>query len=285
MTKGTYKKKKVRVFHRVKEKVNICLPKTSSKPVFVMGCQRSGTTMLMDVFELNFNTLVYNESDTKAFEGSYRIIGFEHLQNLVNNSNFEFTVFKPLADSHRIDEFIEFFPECQVLWVYRNYKDMVNSSVVKWGRQKENSIRVLGRGAEVTDWFGEGLTDSIISVVHQVYRDDFSDHDCTALWWWCRNKIALEKKIYKKDNVLLVNYDNLVTEPGQELIEISRFLAAKRSLSPKGYVHAKSINRREFPEINVNVRELCKDLTDELEKIRITKRKNHYTVNSRPVGR
>lgn len=274
MGKRALRKKKIRALHLIKEKVNPLLPGSNSRPIFLLGCQRSGTTMLMDVFELNFNSLVYNESDTKAFDGTFRIIGFEHLGGIVDSSNFEFTVFKPIVDSHRIDEFVHNFPDCKILWMYRDYRDMVNSSVVKWGMEKDNSIRILGRGEELTDWFAEGLSDNTVRVIRQLYRTEFSNHDCAALWWWSRNQIVTEKKIYNRKNVLLVNYDNLVREPDRELADISRFLGAKKELSPKGYIHAQSIRRREFPDIDSDVRELCESLAGELDEIMATTKMN-----------
>lgn len=271
-------KKKIKAFNFIKNKINLFSSNTASIPVFVFGSQRSGTTMLMNVFELNSNFLVYHESNKKAFDENYRIINFDKLGEVIDSSNFEFVAFKPISDSHLINLFSEKFPDSKKIWLYRNYRDVANSSVVKWNAGERNSIREIGKGIIIDDWFTEGLSDNTIKTIRTVYRDDSSLHECAALWWWARNRIVMEKEINTHKNVLLVNYDDLVKNPVNELSCISDFLGARRPVSAKNYIHGRSICKQEFPEIDARVKELCEQLSVELAERTLENKKNLQKV-------
>lgn len=270
------KKYRFRTLTLLKSFANPFLSRKKSIPIFVFGAQRSGTTMLINAFNILNDFYVYRESDHRAFDDDYRIIDYKTVENLIDKSNFKFTVFKPISDSHLINEFLAKFPEAKAIWIYRNYKDVCNSSAKKWRSQDRNSINEIGTGNIRDDWFTEGLSDDDLATIKRSYTDKFSLHDCNSLWWWARNRIVTRSELCAKSNVLLVDYDRLATHPADEIRNISRFIESPEFVESSSYIHSKSVGKDPFPEIDGNVKALCDELSDQLE--------NCYCHNREVIG-
>ena len=67
-------------------------------PVFVVGCQRSGTNMFLKVIDKPNSTWTYNEGTNAAFL-NYRTRSLETLDALIHKTRARHIVFKPLCDS------------------------------------------------------------------------------------------------------------------------------------------------------------------------------------------
>lgn len=62
---------------------------------FVTGVQRSGTNMVMDLFEADMGTEVFHETDSRAFH-NYELRSFDVLSRLVDETAAPITIFKAL---------------------------------------------------------------------------------------------------------------------------------------------------------------------------------------------
>ena len=74
-------------------------------PVFIVGVQRSGTTMLGECLEMNPEVRHYPEHDGRAFQ-DFILRGEDTIDGLVRRCPHKLVVFKPLTDSHRVRDLI-----------------------------------------------------------------------------------------------------------------------------------------------------------------------------------
>jgi hypothetical protein len=90
----------------------------SNTPVFVVGCQRSGTTMLLNVLERSPLCRVYHEGDETVFS-NYHLKEDAAIQKQVCKSLQQIVVFKPLNDLQHTDLLLETFPNAKAIWIFR----------------------------------------------------------------------------------------------------------------------------------------------------------------------
>jgi len=256
-----------------KQIYSVISPAKKSIPVFLLGSHRSGTTMMMFVFELSRYFKVYNESHPKAFLRN-RIRDFDTIDGLIKVSRLPFTVFKPTMDSYLSDTFLIKFSGSKVIWIYRNYKDKVNSSVKKF-QNAGSVIPDIAQGKVNTSWFSEGLIDVVKDEIIRIYKPTFTKYENEALVWWGTNYLVIEKTIFANKNVLLVDYDRLVRHPQSEFSVIFKFIGAPLKHNIFKDVRSTSLHKEPFPHIDRYVEELCEDLSSSLENCIQVNRKLH----------
>jgi len=77
-------------------------------PVFIVGVQRSGTTMLGECLEMNPEIRHHPEHDDRAFH-DFILRDEDTIDELVRRCPHKLVVFKPLTDSHRVHDLITRF--------------------------------------------------------------------------------------------------------------------------------------------------------------------------------
>jgi hypothetical protein len=246
-----------------------------SVPIFVFGRQRSGTTMLMRVFEQSYFSKVYGETDPRAFT-DYQIHDLKIIERLIEKSPFRYSVFKPLCDSYRVLEFIRIFPSGKFIWMYRNYRDNVNSSMRKFPDVHQKMEKIF-KGITEDNWFYKYVTEETNEILKNIEGKIASvDHHC--LIWWMRNKILLDEKIYLNKRVYILSYDDFVSNPEQEFTSLQSFLGWDLGDRIIQKVHSKSLNKNHFPQINHDVDDLCVSLWNNIECIKQQNRVLHSSV-------
>ena len=131
---------------------------TEAIPVFLVGCQRSGTNMLMDVLDRSWETWTYNEADHSPAFNKYRIRQNLVLDELLRKARARYVVFKPLSDSQWTDWLLSVRPSAKALWLYRGYWDVAGSAERKWGAHQKEVIGRIVNGQIVTSgWRAERI--------------------------------------------------------------------------------------------------------------------------------
>src|SRR5207248_1518559 len=123
----------------------------TAAPVWLVGVQRSGTNMVVRGLEASPEVEVRNENDSKAFE-RFRLRPDTVLRQIVLASRHRYVLFKPLCDSHRVDELLALHTPTsgRAIWAYRGVDGRVRSALAKFG---DANLRVLteiaaGRGGD-----------------------------------------------------------------------------------------------------------------------------------------
>ncbi len=243
------------------------LTKTEEKnTVFVAGVQRSGTNMMMDVLERSWQTDVYHERDNRAFD-NYQMRDLAVIKQLYSRSKAPHFIIKSLCELQDLTTLMAEFAPAKTVWVTRNYEDIVNSMLVSFNNQAKQVV-ALSHDREMAGWWlGKGMSNETFEIVQSFADDDLDNASAAALQWYFRSKLFFEQNFDKDSRVILVKYENLVTQPEFEFERIFSFLGLTFTARVSKKVFASSINRRSSPEINPEIRKLCDDIADKFQQL------------------
>jgi hypothetical protein len=240
--------------------------------LMIVGCQRSGTTMMQTVFENDLEAEVYGEfSRLSGGAGDpLRLRRLDEVREAITASRFPFIVMKPLVESQRISALLDAFPEARALWMYRHYNDVASSNLRRFGRQ--NGIRdlepiVAGR---VDDWRAEAVADEVRSLLARHFDQRMNPYDAAALFWYARNSHFFRQDLDREPRVLLVEYDAFVRAPVAGIERIYAFLdrppAAARAVAQVEHRRSGSSGS---VQLSREVDELCREFWEALEAVRL----------------
>ena len=236
-----------------------------SRPIFVFGKQRSGTTMLMTVLNLHPDTEIFGEGpNNKAFKDC-RIRGFDVLERLIAESRARFVCFKPIADSHLMGDFLRHFPDGRYVWLYRSYGDTARSSLKRFPHATA-AIKKVCMGEGGGGWFQEGVSAASIRTLKEIYTLDMTDYDLACLVWWARNRIFTELQLQAVPSMLLEKYENLTTRPDESFGALFKFLGMSNYKRAIQFIHTSERSQVRTDVLHPDVRVLCDALTVELEQ-------------------
>lgn len=231
----------------------------ASRPVFLFGKQRSGTSMLMYAFHRHPGMLVFDEHRHNAAFENYRIRSHAAIRALVETSPLKAVCFKPICDSHLIADFAAAFPDARHLWIYRHYRDVSNSSLRKFNAPTR-AIRLICNDQPGGGWLQEGASAASRAVLQDVYHPGLSEFDLGCLVWWLRNRIIIESGLLGRADVSLIRYESLVAEPERHLRWLCERIGVPYVGGMSRNIRAEFVGRHPAPAMDEAVRELCDDL-------------------------
>ncbi len=198
--------------------------------LFVVGCQRSGTTMLIRNFSKDFNTKVYGErspitTDDKVLR--LRLNPMEKLAKEFNKQNYSIVIAKPLVESQHILSLLEFFPNSKALWIFRDFRKVAASDIKKWGPQNPISNLKPIITKEPGKWQNENIASETYELVKKYYDDSMNPYDAAAIYWYIRNYLFFQMDLHDNERVYLCSYNNLVLNSRKEMKAIYQFLGKK----------------------------------------------------------
>jgi Sulfotransferase domain len=252
--------------------------------IFVVGCQRSGTTMLINVLGKSAECRVYPEGNgNNAAYAHYRLRSNQTVKHLIQKSDKPTVVLKPVLDSQNTDLLLDLYPNAKAIWIYRDYLDVVNSSVKKWqGAQKDIMYGIaagIQRDPKHHQYaIAERMSDRTLNLVRTLCNPGMSPEDGAALLWYVRNLIYFDLELEKDPRVLLVRYEDLVTRPQQYFPRIFGFIDCDFDQQYIGDVFDTSVRKNAGPAINKEVKLLCREMLQRLD--------NQYSIQlSQPLSR
>lgn len=229
--------------------------------VFVLGAQRSGTTMLLHCFQQSMRFEVLGEASRAMV--NYRIRSDDFILDTVRGSRHRFVVLKPLTDSHRGRQFLDLIPGSYAIWAFRRVEDRVNSSVAKFGPHNLEVLRDLSQGKGLERWQAAGLTDDDFEFIRRFDYEAMSPYAASAIFWYLRNSLFFHQGLEAETRVLPLAYESLASEPERMMRGVCRFIGAEFEPAMIRNVHARSIGRSEsrLPE---DVQALCQPMYERL---------------------
>ncbi len=237
-----------------------------ARAVFVFGSQRSGTRLPMDVLDLAPHIMTYKEGNSRAFNRNLLKSNAE-VRELLRKSLFPLVAFKPICDSHRAAELLDYFPQSKAIWIFRNYKDSANSAVRKWRHGLNNLKHIASGNLPAAGWRAGGLTPERVELVRRFYSADMSSHTAYALMWFLRNHLFLDLDLHRREEVCLVKYEELVKAPGQHFPRLFRFIQCPYQEKFVRGVYSSSVGKDKFPDVPEEMIRLCEGLYRQLEQI------------------
>ena len=236
-------------------------------PVLIFGEQRSGTNMLLRCFGRCPSTAMYNETDDDAFSG-YELRELSVIRDLVAGSPASHVVLKPTADGNRANEIMDQLPGSLAVWIYRDYRDVIGSALAQF---RETSIEYLTKVANRSPearWRSINISDDDVARIRGFLDRGISEPSARALIWAMRNDFFFRLGMDRRPAVLLLNYEDLVRDPTAVVSSAYQFVGLEfREKYTRG-VFSTSIGRREAPEIDPEIEELCTDVLGRLHEER-----------------
>lgn len=259
-----YRQKISRLLSRYQKTLlyTFCKPHQNTSPVFIMGCGRSGTTMLLDVFQRDQRTEVLNENSPKIAH-NYRLVPSRVLV-AINNSTAPVLVMKPILNSFDSLALLRKHSNSKVIWVIRDYQDMVASSMKKFGTIVSNYMKDLVLHNKGDNWLCDGVPTKIREILYNIDSSGFNSYDWMGLVWWAVNNTILSSRLYDHDRFLFVRYESLVCKSNDNLRKIYTFIGLEYNNKFAKYIDSRSIGRGSTIHLHPQVEKMCSDLDDAL---------------------
>ncbi len=246
-------------------------PAAAQTAVFILGCQRSGTTMLGELFALDPDSDVHAEKSTLADAADtkgLRLAPLPEVARRIARNAAPLVVAKPLVDSQRADELLACSPRWRAVWLYRDVRDVVLSNMQMFG--KDNGLEDLAPIVEGRpDWRSERLSADLIARIRDLHAAGLARNDAAALFWVTRNHHFFAQGLDAEPRVWLCRYEDLTADPVAEMGRIYRMIGrpAPAALA-RNKVHRSSVGRGDALTLSDGVRALCDEMRARLDAAR-----------------
>lgn len=197
----------------------------TATPVYIVGLQRSGTNMLLRGFDAAPEVEVRGENDRTVFD-RFRLRGDEVLTRTVRASRHRLVLVKPLCDSQRVDELLALpgLAPGRAVWLWRDAHDRARSEVSKFGDSNLAALRAIAAGGDTGMWQSDRLGDQARELVRSFDVETMSPDTAAVVFWAVRNTLFFDLGLDRRDDVLLLCYDDLVRDPQAVMRRLCHFL-------------------------------------------------------------
>jgi hypothetical protein len=260
------KKRVLRKIFRVSKGIKFSLrtPQKTCQPVFILGSGRSGTTILLDVFHFDQRVQSYGENNRKIAKNF--ILDFSKLNKELGKKKATHFVCKPILNSYDVPFILKNYPDCRILWLFRNYKDVIASSAVKFGLRTSILLKDAIDNNFSDNWISRGIDSEARKKISEMHKNGLSSYDYMGLIWWSVNRTVVIHKLNKDKRFKLISYENLVQNSQLELKSIYNFIGLKY-LETSLRFHNKSLSRGKNLHLNPAVDKMCDHLMTHLKSL------------------
>jgi hypothetical protein len=244
-------------------------PAREQRILFILGCQRSGTTLMQQIFEADPGAAVYGEFSRitrTAKTPNVRLRPLEEVSRILGRDPARLIVAKPICETQNALRLLGFFPHAKVLFLYRHYAAVAASNLKEFGeRNGIHNLRPVVAG-DATNWRAEGVAPDVRALVAARYREDMAPHDAAALFWYVRNRFFFDLGLDRHPAVLPLRYEELLREPAGTMQAIYRFAGAP--FTPRGVGLVRPEPKRRRVELSPDIEELCAGMLARLDAAR-----------------
>ena len=238
-------------------------------PVFVLGCQRSGTTLVLNVAGRSPKVHSYHEGDGVILDlGYFRIISEDAIREAIAKTPEPIMLFKPLNDSQYADRLLGLHKNAKAIWIYRHYRDVADSAVKIWGDVQRTIMLQVSEGVYTDPGnkaIGERVTSENLKMVKRVTAKGLSSGEGAALLWYLRNSIYFDLGLQDDPRVLLCKYEDLVREPDKQFEALFKFIGAGYSPGYTADVHTSSVKKVSAVTFDQEIERLCEGMMMRLD--------------------
>lgn len=233
---------------------------------FLTGFPRSGTNMVIDVFEWSSQTKVFREADPRAND-NFQLRDDMVIQDLVLENPAHFVMVKALLDGHRVGQLMQLFPDSCAVWMYRHYDDCVNSILVRWPGHRNGIDEIVREGPQAAGWRGGCMSDETLGLLCRQYSPAWNDATANAWFWYLRHQLFFDQGFDTDPRAMLVRYESLVVDPLRVIQPIADLVGVTLTPVMASVPHARSVRKQTAPDIEPEVRALCDDMLARLDTI------------------
>lgn len=239
------------------------------KIVFIVGSQRSGSTLMLQIFGNDPNARIYGEfSELNSQVGEkIRLNPLRLVKKGIQSNEETFVILKPLVESQNILTLLHYFKHSKALWMYRDYRDSAASYVKYFGMDcGVIDLRHIVKGY-IKNWRAEKVSESAKEIVQRYFSENMNPYDAAVLFWYVRNSHFFALHLDKNPHVLMCKYRDLVTSPVTVVSDIYKKLGQSYQ-EPEliKTIHAKSLSRGLELELSPEIETLAKGMLEKLDK-------------------
>jgi hypothetical protein len=245
-----------------------------SKALMILGCQRSGTTLISHLFNQLDYSRVFGEFSILSNKGvdRIRLNSSEEVISIFEKSHSPLIVFKPLVESQNAKRLLDTIPKSNVLWVYRNYRDVAASDVKKFAKTAGHGNILPIINNDHSNWRSENVSEETRSIIKSMYSEQLSPQDCACLFWYARNILFYEQALESNDQVYIWPYEDFIGSPQTMFNQLIASLALPK---PKNEIfqdiYNDSVNSSSDLVINKDINDLCANLLERLNNTSLKK--------------
>jgi hypothetical protein len=248
----------------------------TAMPVYVVGLQRSGTNMLARGLDAAPEFEVRNENDSAAFD-RFMLRPDDVVRRIILHSRHRYVLFKPLCDSHRVDQLLDGIDtptRARAIWAFRDVDGRGRSALSKFGRNNLLVLRDIAAGKGAGMWQAQGLSDTTLEALRGFDFAQMSPESAAALFWWMRNGLYFELGLDQRSDVLLASYADFLKDAASAMRVICAFLDLDYRPALIAHVSQRSSGSR-LLDIDPGVRALCDQLQGRLDESLHRQRQRH----------
>ena len=210
---------------------------------------------------------VHSENDRAAFD-RFLLRSDQTVARIIARSRHRFVLFKPLCDSHRVDQLLDGVPSRtpgRAIWVYRDVDGRARSALSKFGR---NNLLVLadiaaGRGAGM--WQAQRAAGGLDGGDLQLRLPDHDPRDRRRPLLVGAQLALLRARVWTAGaDVMLASYEDLLTDPRAGMQAICSFLGFAYRPELVAHIAPRTATRARL-DLDPRVRQLCEQLQERLD--------------------
>lgn len=244
--------------------------------VMIQGCQRSGTSMTYWIFERDFRIKIYREASELSAQDAIERIRLNPLPDVratLEKDRVPIVVMKPLVESQRANELLDFFPQSKIIWLYRHFQDVASSNLKAFGRgQGIEDLRPIVL-QEPHNWRSENVSEETRETIRHFFSEDMNPYDAAALFWYARNRLYFEQGLDQNPRVMLCRYEELVRRPSEVMQRLYDFIGVPYPGDKiVKAVHPQSIGKGRRSRLSAEVEALCEKMLEQLDAANIPNR-------------
>lgn len=240
--------------------------------LFIFGCQRSGTTLIQNVLEKDWQSKIYPEVGSRLSRKD-KALGLKLDPLPLIKAEFArqkapFLVAKPLVDSQNARYLLDSFDEAKGLWLYRHYNDVVLSKLKKFGQNSGiGDLRYIAQDVP-HDWRTEMITPETRALVKSYFSFEMDPYDAAALYWLVRNQLYFDQTLFDHSRLLLCRYEAITADPLSWAQQFYQFVdmpfPGQHLVST---VHSQSVGSGKEVRLSPSVQALCEEMLTKLDKV------------------
>ena len=197
------------------------------RSLFILGCQRSGTTMIVEALDKDWRVKTFPEhsavnlpagdrrpwSVRATSRHSIRMKPLDQVAAKLERSRYPLVVLKPLVESQKAQAILRTIDHAVCLWVFRHYRDVARSNF-RFFSPDVNRINLEPMiRREPDNWRSELVPEDVREMVARHYSPDMNPFDGGALFWYARNRLFFDLDLAAEERVLALRYEDLVSDP------------------------------------------------------------------------
>lgn len=245
-------------------------PTQKQQLLFIIGCQRSGTTLMTRLFNRDLNALVYPEHSALSAQDKLdklRLNPLPQVKKRIEATHFPLVVLKPLVETQNSCQLLDFFEDSKALWMFRDYRDVALSNIRRFGLNNGiKNLRYIVQEQE-DNWRVEKLDPEYRLLVNRYFSEEMNPYDAAALFWIVRNSFFFTQELAAHPAVMMLRYRDLVTDPLTRMTAVYQFIQrpfpGERLVQE---VHQTSLgNGQAQIDLSPEIQSLCHDMLARLE--------------------